>query len=102
MSTDKSGKGSTTVVVFVVQVGSNPKKEAKKSLEAWWQADLHSSEKSIYTWHSLRKQPFLLAFVAEDVSQGIISATQRQKFHTDDVKLFTNDRQKTKGHEGQM
>ena len=28
------GKGSTTVVVFVVQVGSNPKKEAKKSLEA--------------------------------------------------------------------
>ena len=24
------GKGSTTVVVFVVQVGSNPKKEAKK------------------------------------------------------------------------
>ena len=41
------GKGSTTVVVFVVQVGSNPKKEAKKSLEAWWQADLHSSEKSI-------------------------------------------------------
>ena len=50
----------------------------------------------------LRKQPFLLAFAAEDVSQGIISATQRQKFHTDDVKLFTNDRQKTKGHEGQM
>ena len=28
------GKGSTTVVVFVVQVGSNPKKEAKKSQEA--------------------------------------------------------------------
>ena len=27
-------KGSTTVVVFVVQVGSNPKKEAKKSQEA--------------------------------------------------------------------
>ena len=33
-STDKREKGSTTVVVFVVQVGSNPKKEAKKSLEA--------------------------------------------------------------------
>ena len=29
-STDKREKGSTTVVVFVVQVGSNPKKEAKK------------------------------------------------------------------------
>ena len=28
------GKGSTTVVVFVVQVVSNPKKEAKKSQEA--------------------------------------------------------------------
>ena len=49
---------------------------------------------------------FSSLFAAEDVSQGIISATQRQKFHTDDVKLFTNDRQKTegntKGHEGQM
>ena len=41
------GKGSTTVVVFVVQVGSNPKKEAKKSQEAWWQVYLHSSENSI-------------------------------------------------------
>ena len=41
------GKEFTCVVVFVVQVGSNPKKEAKKSLEACWQADLHSSEKSI-------------------------------------------------------
>ena len=37
---------------------------------------------------------FSSLFAAEDVSQGIISATQRQKFHTDDVKLFTNDRQK--------
>ena len=40
------------------------------------------------------------------LSRGITSATQRQKFLTDDVKLFTNDRQKTegntKGHEGQM
>ena len=45
---------------------------------------------------------FSSLFAAEDVSRGITSATQPQKFHTDDVKLFTNDRQKTKGHEGQM
>ena len=49
---------------------------------------------------------FSSLFAAEDVSRGITSATQPQKFRTDDVKLFTNDRQKTKGntkgHEGQM
>ena len=45
---------------------------------------------------------FSSLFADEDVSQGIISATQRQKLYTDDVKLFTNDRQKTKGQEGQM
>ena len=49
---------------------------------------------------------FSSLFAAEDVSRGITSATPRQKHRTDDVKLFTNDRQKTKGntkgHEGQM
>ena len=34
---------------------------------------------------SLRKQPFLLALAIGDVSRGGTSATQRQKFHTDDV-----------------
>ena len=43
-----------------------------------------------------------------DVSLGGTSATQRQKFHTDDAKsiqnllLFRNDRQKTKGSKGQV
>ena len=66
---------------------------------------------------------FSSLFVAEDVSRGGTSATQRQKFHTDDVKSVQNpvrsadwsteqlhsfsyclrmtDR-KTKGHKGQM
>ena len=34
---------------------------------------------------SQRKHPFLLALAAEDVSPGGTSATQRQKFHTDDA-----------------
>ena len=41
---------------------------------------------------------FSSLFAAEDVSRGITSATPRQKHRTDDVKLFTNDRQKTKGN----
>ena len=31
---------------------------------------------------------FSLLFAAGDVSRGGTSATQRQKFHTDDVKIF--------------
>jgi len=34
---------------------------------------------------SLRKQPFLTAFAARNVSRGGTTVTQRQKFHTDDV-----------------
>ena len=32
---------------------------------------------------------FSSLFAAGDVSRGGMSATQRQKFHTDDVNLFT-------------
>ena len=43
----------------------------------------------IFIWMSrLRKQPFLLA--AGDVWRGGKSSTQRQKFHTDDVKSVRN------------
>ena len=50
----------------------------------------------ILTWH-LRKQivaceniRFSTLFAAGDVSRGGTSATQRQKFHTDDVKSVRN------------
>ena len=33
---------------------------------------------------------FSSLFPAEDVSRGIASSTQRQKFHTDDVKFVRN------------
>ena len=39
---------------------------------------------------SLRKHPFLLALRHWDVSRGGPSATQRPKFHTDDVKSVRN------------
>ena len=69
---------------------------------------------------------FSSLFSTRDVSRGGTSATQRLKFHTDDVKsvwnpvrstdfeligrrssyivlaVVSNDRQKTKGHKGQM
>ena len=42
---------------------------------------------SIYFTFSLRKHPFLLALRrCGDVLRGGTSATQRQKFHTDDAK----------------
>ena len=39
---------------------------------------------------SLRNSRFSLLFAAEDVSRGITSATQRQKFHADDVRSVRN------------
>ena len=60
------------------------------------------------TWEYSRVS---LLLAAKDVSPGGTSATQRQKFHTDLVRnsdwsrisyILTNDRQKTKGHKGQM
>ena len=41
---------------------------------------------SIYFTFSLRKHPFSPLFAAGDVLRGGTSATQRQKFHTDDAK----------------
>ena len=39
---------------------------------------------------SLRKQPFLLALRRSGRFRGGTSVTQRQKFHTDDVKSVRN------------
>ena len=94
--------------------------------------DLSQSEMEKYFEWVIMLQRLVLAcenilfsslFIAGDVSHGGTSATQQQKFHTDDVKsvqnpvrsadwltqqlhffkpLFMNDRQKTKGHIGQM
>ena len=46
---------------------------------------------------SLRKHPFLLALPARDVSRGGTSATQRQKFHTDDVNQCLHNKSGSHG-----
>ena len=41
-------------------------------------------------WLACENICFSSLFIAEDVSRGGTSATQRQKFHTDDVKSVQN------------
>ena len=46
---------------------------------------------------SLRKHPFLLALRRRDVSRGGTSATQRQKFHTDDANQCLHNKSGSHG-----
>ena len=76
----------------------------RKKLESPWKHDdgyICTHQKNQFkldiSWENGR---FSSLFAAEDVSRGITSVTPRQKFRTDDVKLFTNERQKTKGNSG--
>ena len=50
-----------------------------------------------YMYISQRKHPFLLALAAEDVSPRGTSATQQQKFHTDDANQCLHNKSGSHG-----
>ena len=52
-----------------------------------WKCKILRNDKSIVACENIR---FSSLFAAGDVSRGGMSATQRQKFHTDDVKSVKN------------
>ena len=52
-----------------------------------WKCKILRNDKSIVACENIR---FSSLFAAGDVSRGGTSATQRQKFHTDDVKSVRN------------
>ena len=57
-----------------------------------------NSSNNVNCINSLRKHPFLLALLAAgDVSRGGTSATQRQKFHTDDANQCLHNKSGSHG-----